>query len=259
LSTLIGFAANCILPARLGELIRANYLGNREQISGSAVFGTVVIERIFDGLTLLLVLLIALWITPFSDETLSISGVSIRSVGLSVFFVYILAIIFLIGFKYQTEPCLKLFHHLLFFLSKRLKNKLLDIIRNFSLGLIPAKNIHGWSLSIFYSLLLWSVSLLQIHLISGSIGLTIPFTATFLILALASFGVMIPSAPGFIGTFHFWVQLGFILYGISKETALSAAILYHAIFFFPTLLLGFVSFFFLQTPVRELSRKPTEP
>jgi uncharacterized protein (TIRG00374 family) len=258
LSMIIGFAANCVLPARLGEFIRANYLGNREKISISATFGTVVVERLFDGLTLLLVLLIALWTTPLSDESLSISGVNMRSIGLSVFFVYILAIIFLIGFKYKTDLFIKLLNKIFFFLPTSLRTKFLDIIRNFSLGLIPAKNLKGWILSTFYSLLLWSIPLYQIHLISLSIGIEIPFMASFLILALSSFGVMIPSAPGFIGTFHFWVQLGFVLYGVSKEAALSAAILYHAIFFFPTLLLGFISFFFLQTPIRELSKDPSK-
>ncbi|MBN1850964.1 MAG: flippase-like domain-containing protein [Deltaproteobacteria bacterium] len=255
-SILIGFAANCVLPARLGEIIRANYLGNRERISGSAIFGTVVVERLFDGLTLLLVLLIALWTVPFSEEALSISGISFRSVGFSVFFAYVLVILFLVGFKYKADMFLSVLDKILFFFSSRLRIKLLNMIRNFGLGLVPAKNIRGWILAIFYSCLLWSVSLLQIQLVALSIGIEVPFTASFLILALASFGVMIPSAPGFIGTFHFWVQMGFVLYGISKEAALSAAILYHAIFFFPTLLLGLISFIFLQTPIRELSKGP---
>src|SRR4030042_6092987 len=38
---LIGFAANCILPARLGEILRANYLGQKEHISPSSAFGTI--------------------------------------------------------------------------------------------------------------------------------------------------------------------------------------------------------------------------
>ena len=63
---LIGFAANCILPARLGEIIRANYLGQREHISASSTFGTIVVERIFDGVTLLLFLMIGLMGTTFS-------------------------------------------------------------------------------------------------------------------------------------------------------------------------------------------------
>ena len=70
------------------------------------------------------------------------------------------------------------------------------------------------------------------------IGIELPFTATFLIMAMASLGVIIPSAPGFIGTFHLAVQYGFLFFGIAKEEALSAAIIWHAAFFFPTIFFG---------------------
>ncbi len=79
-TTLIGFGANAILPARLGEFIRANYLGHVEKISGSAAFGTLVVERLFDGFTLLLILLIGLIGTTFPEEWRSISG-SLRATG----------------------------------------------------------------------------------------------------------------------------------------------------------------------------------
>ncbi len=256
LSLLIGFAANCVLPVRLGEFIRANYLGHKERISRSSAFGTVVTERIFDGVTLLIVLLIALLTTHFSKELLSPSGISVYTVGFFLFFVYAILIISLIGFKYRTELFLRLFNKVFFFVSSSFKSKLLDIIRNFSLGLLPAKGTQGWFLSVFYSFLLWATSLYQIHLVAGCIGLKIPFTATFLILAMASFGVMIPSAPGFIGTFHFWVKYGFLLYGVSTDEALSAAILWHAVFFFPTIVIGFISFLILHLSMDSLSEDP---
>jgi uncharacterized protein (TIRG00374 family) len=258
LSILIGFAANCVLPVRLGEFIRANYLGHTERISRSSAFGTVVTERIFDGLTLLLVLVIALLTTHFSVESLSPSGISLYTVGFFLFFVYALLITSLIGFKYRTELFLKLFNKIFFFLSSRLKSKLIDVIRDFSLGLLPAESIQGWVLSVFYSFLLWATSLYQIYLVAGSIDLKIPFTATFLILAMASFGVMIPSAPGFIGTFHFWVKYGFLLYGAGKDEALSAAILFHGIFFFPTIIIGFIAFLILHFSMGTISGDPNQ-
>jgi uncharacterized membrane protein YbhN (UPF0104 family) len=73
-----------------------------------------------------------------------------------------------------------------------------------------------------------------------------PLIAPFLVMAMASFGVMIPSAPGFIGTFHLSVQYAYLFYGIGKEEGLSAAILWHASFFFPTLILGLFAFFLLH-------------
>jgi len=242
---MIGFAANCIFPARLGEIIRANYLGQREQISASSTFGTIVVERIFDGLTLLLFLMIGLMGTTFPDEWHSV-GVSLRATGVFMLVAYVLLISFLIGFKVKAKLFLNLLDRLLFLVPRTFRSKIIDVLWNFSLGLAMTKNPCQWALVIFYSLLLWFASLCQIKLVGLSIHLQMPLIAPFLVMAMASFGVMIPSAPGFIGTFHLSVQYAYLFYGIGKEEALSAAILWHASFFFPALILGLLSFLLLH-------------
>ena len=131
------------------------------------------------------------------------------------------------------------------------------MIRNFSLGLVLAKKPHKWVLIVFYSFVIWFLNLYQIELVSRSLGISVPFIATFLIMAMASFGVMIPSAPAYIGTFHLSVLYGFLFFGLGKEEALSAAILWHAAVFIPTILFGFCSFAILQLPLNGLKKKPT--
>ena len=252
-STIIGFAANCLLPVRLGELIRANYLGQTEDISGSSTFGTIVIERLFDGFTLLLVLLIGLIGTSFPGKLQPIAGL-LRGAGFLLFMLYIFLIICLVGLKYKARPFTNLLDKLLFFLPGGFRSKVIEITWNFSLGLVLSRNPSKWVQAIFYSFLLWFLVLYQIHLIGQSISLALPFIATCLILAMASFGVMIPSAPGFIGTFHLSVQYGFLIYGIGREEALSAAIVWHAVFFFPTLFFGLISLVFLHVPFGRLSK-----
>ena len=254
LSVLTGFAANCILPARLGEFVRANCLSRREDISGSSVFATIVVERIFDGFTLLFILLIGLMGTTFPMELQALSG-KLRFTGIILFLLYIMIIVFLMGFKYRTETFLNLLKRLLFFLPHDFRSRVIGIVRNFSLGLVPIKGISGWIQAISYSLLLWFLGLLQILLVEHSIGLSLPSMAPFLIFSISTFGVMIPSAPGFIGTFHLATQYGFMFFGVAKEEALSAAILWHATFFFPTLLFGFISLLFLQVSYRDLSEE----
>jgi len=249
---LIGFAANCILPARLGEIIRANYLGQREHLSASSTFGTIVVERIFDGLTLLLFLMIGLMGTTFSGEWQSI-GASLRATGVFLLVAYLLLISFLIGFKLKAKLFLNLLDRLLFLVPKTFRSRIIDVVWNFSLGLAMTRKPHQWVLVIFYSLLLWFASLCQIKLVELSIHLQMPLIAPFLVMAMASFGVMIPSAPGFIGTFHLSVQYAYLFYGIGKEEGLSAAILWHASFFFPTLILGLLAFFLLHVSPATLA------
>ena len=251
-STLIGFAANCLLPARLGEFIRANYLGNSEDMSSSSTFGTIVVERLFDGFTLLLILLIGLIGTDFPTEWHSISG-SLRGVGSFLLTFYTLLIVFLVGFKYKARPFLNLLDRILFFLPGHFRSRIIDIIWHFSLGLVLLRNPYRWVQAVFYSFLLWFSALYQVQTIEQSIGLTLPFVAAFLVLAMASLGVMIPSAPGFIGTFHLSVQYGFLFYGIGREEALSAAVILHAAFFIPTVVIGFIIFLLQNISLRNLA------
>lgn len=254
-SVFIGFAANCVLPARLGEFVRANYIGQAEKISRSSSFGTIVVERLFDGFTLLLILSIGLMGTHFPEQWQSISG-RVRSVGFLLLISYILLIIVLVGFKYKAKPLLSLLERVLFFVPTHFRSRIIQIIWNFSQGLVLTTNPYRLFQIAFYSLLLWFTHLFQIQLIERSIGLTLPFIATFLILSMASFGVMIPSAPGFIGTFHAAVKWGFLLYGVGGAKALSAAIVWHATLFFPTILFGFISFLLLHTSLSKLSADP---
>jgi hypothetical protein len=255
---MIGFAANCILPARLGEIIRANFLGQREHISTSSAFGTIVVERIFDGLTLLLFLLIGLVGTTFSDEWRSV-GVSLRATGFFLLAAYLLLIAFLIGFKVKAKLFLNLLDRLLFMVPMKFRSRIIDAVWNFSLGLAMTRKPHQWVLVVFHSFLLWFASLCQIKLVELSIGLHMPLIAPFLVMTMASFGVMIPSAPGFIGTFHLSVQYAYLFYGIGKEEGLSAAILWHASFFFPTLMLGLLSFLLLHVSPSALAARQEKP
>ncbi|HJX35152.1 MAG TPA: lysylphosphatidylglycerol synthase transmembrane domain-containing protein [Desulfatiglandales bacterium] len=258
LSVLIGFAANCILPARLGEFVRANYLGYTEKISRVSAFGTIVVERIFDGFILLLILLIGLLGTPFTEESSAVFS-GLRVTGLSVFLIYTLLILFLLGFKYRTDTFITILERLLFPVSQTLRSRIIPVVRNFAAGLVPIKDVHGWAMAIFYSLLLWFSALYQVKMIACSIGLSIPFIATFLVIAMAAFGVMIPSSPGYIGTYHLAVQYGFLLFGAAREEALSAAILLHATFFFPTILFGAVAFAWLKIRRGGISRDSLAP
>ena len=256
LSTIfVGFGANSIFPARLGEFIRANYLGHSERISGSSAFGTLVVERLFDGFTLLLILLIGLLGTTFAGEWRTISG-GLRTTGFFLFFLYVIFILLLVGFKYKTNRFIILLDKLLFFVPRHLRPKITDVIRNFSVGIVLVKNPFKWSQIIFYSLLIWFVNLYQVEMIEKALGLKLPFIAAFLIMAMASLGVMIPSAPGYIGTFHLSVQYGFLFYGIGHEEALSAAILWHAVVFFPTMIFGLIAFLLLQFSFGKPSGDP---
>lgn len=251
LAILVGFAANCLLPARLGEFLRANYLGVCEKCSRSSAFGTIIIERLFDAFTLLGILYVGLLATDFSTHSQN-PGAWLGFAAVLLPAAYGAVILLLVGFKWKAHACVNILNAVLFFLPQALRSRLTQAALNFSLGIVPLK-AKAWAGAILYSCLIWTLGLLQVKAVAMSLGLHIPFMSLFLILAIASMGAMIPSAPGFIGTFHWAVQFGFMLHGFSPEKSLSAAILLHAVFYLPTVILGVWAFLLMHIPLNRLA------
>ncbi len=251
-STVIGFAANCVLPARLGEFIRANYIGRMERISKSSSFGTIVIERLFDTFTILLLFAFVMLFIDFPREWTSI-GMALRTGGLILFLLFLVSIALIILLKEKTSAFLAIAEKVLFFLPKKLRHKLVVMLDGFSKGLVLVKGRSKLIAVISYSLVLWGLYVVQIYVLGLSMGLSLPFMAPFFILVLLCFSVIIPSAPGYIGTFHVACQYGLIFYGFSRGTALSMAIILHAVGFIPTVLLGLLVLSLHHIPLRSIS------
>lgn len=258
LATLAGFAANCVLPARLGEFIRANYLGVSEGVSRSSAFGTVVVERLFDGITLLAVLWAGLLLTEFPPGYGTLKG-ALSATGLVLLAAYALIILLLAGFKWKAHACMRLLERILFLLPARFRSRIVEIAWNFSAGIVLIKGVRNWAGAVLFSLVVWFLGLIQILAVALALGLDIPFSAPVMILAFASLGVMIPSAPGFIGTFHLAVQYGFMVHGFSPEEGLSAGILLHASFFLPTVVAGVIAFLSFHIPWERLATGNHKP
>jgi len=255
-STVIGFAANCVLPARLGEFIRANYIGRMEKISKSSSLGTIVVERLFDSFTILLLFLFVIPFIDFPSEWESISK-ALRAGGFFLFLLFLLSIGLIVVLKAKTQAFLNIAEKFLFFLPEKLTQRLITILRDFSKGLVFVKRPSQLMAVICYSFMLWGLTILQIYIIGLSMGLSLPFLAPFFILVLLCFSVTIPSAPGYIGTFHIACQYGLIFYGFSRSKALSMAIVLHAAGFIPTVVLGLLVFSLQQISLRTLNNKKT--
>ncbi|MFO7785803.1 MAG: lysylphosphatidylglycerol synthase transmembrane domain-containing protein [Desulfatiglandales bacterium] len=255
LATLVGFAANCLLPARLGEFIRANYLGASEDVSKSSVFGTVVVERLFDGLTLLAILWAGLLLSEFSPGYGALRA-GLSAAGLILLSAYALIILLLAGFKWKAHACMRLLDRILFLLPARLRSRIIEVAWNFSVGIVLLKGLQSWAWAVLFSLLVWVLGMVQILAVAMALGLEISFSAPLMILAFTSFGVMIPSSPGFIGTFHLAVQYGFLVHGFTPEEGLSAGILLHASFFLPTVVAGVIAFLSFHIPWERLAGGP---
>jgi len=250
-TTSIGFMANNIFPARLGEIIRAYVIDHKEQVGKSASFATIVVERVFDGMTVLFFLFIVLLLRRFEIP------VWIRSIMFAALFVYLFALVVLIILKVRTEKTLNVIQWLISALPERFKNRIQSIFRSFVRGLDILHDTKNIGISVFLSLLVWLPHALLIHLELMAFDIHLSFYASMFIMVIICFGVMIPSAPGYVGTIQFLCVAGLALFQVPKEDALSFSLLYHASQYIPVTAIGLVYFFmegFTFSQIRKNTR-----
>uniref|UniRef100_C6E5S4 Flippase-like domain-containing protein n=1 Tax=Geobacter sp. (strain M21) TaxID=443144 RepID=C6E5S4_GEOSM len=236
-STLIGYMANNLLPARLGELVRAYVLGRKEGIETSAVFASLVVDRLCDGFTVLLVL-VATFFTirlPAGKEGMQqglVTG------GYVTFALYLGVLMFLALLRKRTDWTLGIVARLLAPFSPKASEKAASLLGSFISGIRMPAGAAGMAATAGTSLLIWAAALWPIDLLLRAFGVQLPFTASMFILVFLVFAVMVPASPGFVGTHHLACVTALSAFDIVGERALSIAIVIHAMGFLPVIAAG---------------------
>jgi hypothetical protein len=229
-SVMIGFMANNVLPARLGEFVRAYSLGAKENVSKSASFATIVVERLFDGFSILFILWATLLLFPFPDWVKK---------GSNLFLVMNLGMLFfLIFLEIKTDSTVRFFQFTFRFLPHKLRIKAEEILLKFISGLKVFRDVSSLIWILTWSILIWVVTGISNYFIFLAFGLHPPIQASFILLVIVCLGVMLPSSPGFVGTFQFFSIVALARFGYDKNIALPFSIVLHACQYFPVTLLG---------------------
>lgn len=237
----IGFMANAILPMRLGEVVRAFVVGYKDEIPKSTAFATIVIERIFDLFVLLLFFSAFILIKPLPP--------TVKRISLIVLFIGLAAVSFLVFMIFRPRFIVKLFN----FLPEKISEKFKKTLYRFIEGLKVVKSFRSFAVILLLSFLLWSYIAIVNFTVFHAVGIELPLYAAFIVMTTVSLGISIPSAPGFVGTFHYFAVLGLSIFSIPKNTALSFAILSHLIGFLPVVLIGFVALQKLGLSLRNIT------
>ncbi|MFN3533833.1 MAG: lysylphosphatidylglycerol synthase transmembrane domain-containing protein [Desulfatiglandales bacterium] len=228
----IGYFTNLILPLRGGEVIRAHYIGLVTKKSSFSMLSTIVIERLFDGLSMGVIILLSLLNIGSNIRT---RLPSLLLPILAIFF--ILLMIFLASYKKDSISELSWFRNL----KERIygcRLGFLKYIQSFFAGL---SILNSWIKALYVfglSSLIWLVTSFAIILSAGAFGHEIGYTESLIVLGILIFALSIPSTPGFVGTFHAGMTYGLVLFGIPKDVALSSSILFHVITFLPFVIWG---------------------
>ncbi len=251
-ATSIGLMANMLLPVRLGEIVRAVILGHREGIAKSASFATVVVDRLLDGFTILFILAVLLLVVPLPLD----AGweKKLRWGGLLFFMAYFGAFALLFYLQRSPARVLQGVRRLCSGLPARWVDKLCGFLESFSGGLHTLDRTENLGQIVLTSLILWGLIGVYNFLVVAAFHLDLPLTVGFLLLVAQAFAVMIPSSPGFVGTYHAATFACLSLWGVSAEAALGVALVMHAIGYFLTIAIGAICLWVVGISLRDLSQ-----
>ena len=227
----VGFMANNILPARLGDVARAYVLARREGITAAASFSSVMLERIFDGVVVVAFLNLVLWIDPPEAAWIGPFGLLMAAV-----FVGAIVVCALVAWnqKHVTSLVAKVF----FFLPNHLIGKIYGLTDRLSTGLTSLKSLARTVEVIGLSIVIWVIETSVYVIAAKAFGIEIPFLGMMLVMAVLTLGLTAPSAPGFVGVFEGLIIKAVGLYGIAGPEAVAYAVSVHMIHFVPGTLLG---------------------
>ena len=235
-ATMIGYMGNTVLPAHLGEVFRANVVGNREGIPTSSVLATLVIERIIDVLTLLVIMVVAVFIYPFPDWVTK-SGYIMFALTLALF-------AFLVLLKRQNRFTLGVLRIALKLFPKFIARKIEELLQAFIKGINGLDRKRDYFSMFLLSLMIWGCYWLALHLLFYSFNLIevyhVNTVSSVVLLVITTISIVVPSSPGYVGTYHYLCQLSLALFGVPRSVGLSFAIVAHGLSILPTALIGFI-------------------
>jgi glycosyltransferase 2 family protein len=240
-TTVIGFAANTVLPARAGEFLRPYLLARREGLSASSAFATIMLERVLDTVTVLL--LFGAFLVAFDPGMDRLDGTTFTRLKIGGLFasgasaLVLVTMFFLAGHPATLQRLIVALHRVL---PERLATIAVRLAKTFSAGLAIVRQPARFAIVLLMSIPLWLSIATGIWLVTQAFHIEMPFTGSFLIMALLVVGVAVPT-PGAVGGFHYFYQLAVMaFYGAPTDRAVGAAIVMHAVSFVPVALVGLV-------------------
>ncbi len=239
-TTVIGFAALGVLPARAGDVLRPYLLARQEGLLVSATLATIVMERVLDLITVLALLALYVWgiADPAMLPPALLRGIEVSSALAGAVAIALMGVMWVLA----THP--ERIGGLVFAMARVLPHAVADrlagLARTFSGGFAVAREPRALAAAVAWSFPLWLAIAAEAWLVTIAFDIAMPFTGTFLLQALLVIGVAVPT-PGAVGSYHEAYRIGVTtFFGAPEDTAVAAAIVTHAISYFPVVLTGIV-------------------
>ena len=246
-ATAVGFAASSILPARAGEVIRPYFLARRarqehgERVTATGAFATIILERLLDTMTVLM--LLASYVFLFGRDVAFTNPTGFKAVkwaGASAGVLSMVALVVLFVLAKDPARLGTTIERLAKVVPSALAALISKVAEKFARGLGAIRQPSRLLLALAWSFPLWLSICLGIWSVAVAFRFEVPFTGSFLLLALLVLGVAVPT-PGAVGGFHVAFHFGATaFFGAPDNAAAGAAIVLHLFSIGPSVLLGLV-------------------
>ena len=254
----VGYMANNLLPVRLGEFVRSYFLGQREGVSKSAALATIAIERVMDGVGLLLLALIVWPFLPVQDALQEFADDTGIAAGLLISLVVTPFVLFLAGFfAIAVRPSLgrRLVAFTIRFFPQRWRMKAARLMLRFIQGLASLSSPRRILAIVGLTLPVWLAEATMYFLIGLGFDLGLQFHGSVFVTALSNLATAVPSTAGGVGPFEYATRVTLEGLNVTAEVAAAYAIAIHAALLAPVTLAGLVFLWFRNTSFSELLRQ----
>lgn len=240
-ANLIGFMANNVLPARLGEFVRAFTAQQLAGVPASSALATIVVERILDGLTLLLILFGTLVFADPGRHAGAFSVAYMRGAGYTLLAGYLLVLAVLYALWRWPAATMGTICRLAGRLSPKLGAALEGILATFHQGLTVLGHTHHLPRLVLLTLGVWVPMVLEYWVFLPAMGLPPSLFMACMAFAGGSLAAAVPAGPGYVGTFQLACLWALSIAGAGPQRAANYSLVFWAVQYFPLTAAGLLT------------------
>jgi hypothetical protein len=245
---MIGYLGNNILPARAGELVRAYVLGKRSGSSKSKALATVMVERVVDLLVVLFLFPVLLFFYPVTGWLVR-AGMVVGAIGLA-------ATAFLASLMIWGPHLLTWTLRRLAFLPHGILTRMEAVGNGFVAGVRGFRKPRQAFSFLSYTAVIWSMEAISVWIIAQAFSLPLSIGGSLFIILVIGIGMIIPSSPGYVGTYEFFALNALTVFSISGSNALGFTVIMHVVSFAGSSILGAICLALSGQSLIRMSRQP---
>jgi uncharacterized protein (TIRG00374 family) len=248
---LIGLMSNNVAPARIGELVRAYLVGQRESISKSTALGTIALDRAYDGLTLVAILGVMTVVTG--------ADAGVKGIGIGAALLFAAGTAFLISLELAPVRTRRWLLRIVHLLPAHLAERIEGLLDAFLSGLVVIRNPSTLLLAGGFSLASWLLEATMYYLVGQAFHLHVGFDAYLIVTAGANLALSVFASPGGVGPFEVTTREVLVFFNVAGAKAAAYALALHALLLGPVIAVGFLLIWTAQISLQELFGIPKAP